>query len=367
MFKRYLLISLLLVLSFSVFGQNEGISTDTFQIKKVDMLLIPIVFYAPETSFVGGAGGQVFFNTSKNASNELNSNIFGSVVYTANKQLMLEVKPQLYFGNKDYFLDAKVNYRVYPNIFWGLGPNTPDSAEEGYNQTETTINAALIKRLPNNVNFGFEFNYGNYKITEVEEGGLLASGTIEGAEGANLVGIGIILNVDSRDNIFSPLGGEFYQFKTNFTSRALGSTYSFNTYHLDLRKYLPLGNKSLLAVQVYGRFNFGNSPFQAQSYYGGADVARGYFKGRYIDDHLYVVQMEYRRSIFKRWEIAAFILTGNVGSDTPGENIFSGFKSSYGFGPRYFIFKGKRTLLRLDIGYDQFGNSGIYFGINEAF
>jgi len=33
----------------------------------------------------------------------------------------------------------------------------------------------------------------------------------------------------------------------------------------------------------------------------------------------------------------------------------------------YFIYKNKRTLLRLDIGINQYGESGIYFGVNEAF
>ena len=366
MSKRYLYIISLVVITSACFGQSQGIQTDTISAKKINMLLVPIVFYTPETSFAGGAGGQIFFKTNKSAKT-LDSNIFGSVVYTANKQFILEAKPQLYFGNKNYFLNAAIKYRVYPNFFWGLGPNTPDSAEEGYNQTETTITASFLKRLPSNVNFGFEFNYGNYNITEVQEGGLLESGTIEGSEGANLVGLGVVLNVDSRDNIFAPLGGEFYQFKTNFNSRVMGSTHSFNTYHIDLRKYISLGNNNVLAMQVYTRFTFGNSPFQAKAYYGGADVARGYFKGRYIDDHLYVVQLEYRKPIMKRWELGAFILTGNVGHEEPGQELFSDFKSSFGFGPRFFIFEDQRTLLRLDIGYDQFGNSGIYFGINEAF
>jgi len=52
------------------------------------------------------------------------------------------------------------------------------------------------------------------------------------------------------------------------------------------------------------------------------------------------------------------------------KNIFSdtsNFKSSFGFGPRFFIYKNKRTLLRLDIGVNDEDGSGIYFGVNEAF
>ena len=372
MYRHWLIILLVLISPGVSFGQNQNvkeqaISTDTIKRKNVSMMLVPIVFYSPETNFAFGVGGQMFFNTKKNSARTLNSNMLISAIYTTNKQLVIEAQPQIYFVDENYYLDAKLRYKEFPNSFWGIGPNTPASAEEAYNQTEISVTAAFLKRLPSNVNFGFEFNFADYNVTEVAEGGILASGSVEGSTGATLVGLGVVLNVDSRDNKFSPLGGGFYQFKTNFTSRVMGSTHSFNTYHLDLRKYVKLGGKHILAMQVYSRLTFGKSPFQAKSHYGGADVARGYFKGRYIDDLLYVVQMEYRMPILKRFELAAFILTGNVGHDGEGQNIFSDFKSSFGFGPRFFLYKDKRTLLRLDFGFNNEGGSGIYFGINEAF
>jgi outer membrane protein assembly factor BamA len=179
------------------------------------------------------------------------------------------------------------------------------------------------------------------------------------------MGLGVVFNVDTRDNYFSPLKGGLYQFQTNFTSKVMGSTHSFNNYQLDFRKYFPILNRHVLAVQFYSRLTFGDSPFQARAVYGGADVARGYFRGRFIDDHLYVIQAEYRLPVAKRWELAAFVLTGNVGNATDGFN--SPNKSSIGAGPRYFISKNNRSCLRLDIGVNSYGGTGIYFGVNEAF
>ncbi len=372
MIIRSIIIGVLSVVATLGFGQNQNIQSqavqsDTIETKNVSMLLIPIIFYSPETKFAFGGGGQMFFKTKKSKTDYLNSTILASAIYTLNKQLIVEIQPQIYFNNENYFLDTKFRYKIFPNLFWGIGPDTKDSTKENYNQTEISFSAAFLKRLPSNLNFGFEFNFANYNVTEVQEGGILASDTVEGSSGATLVGLGIVLNLDTRDNKFSPLGGGFYQFKTNFSSKVMGSTSSFNTYFLDLRKYIKIGKRHVLAIQFYSRLTFGNSPFQAKAYYGGADVARGYFKGRYIDDHLYVVQMEYRLPLFKRWELAAFILTGNVGHNESGFGLFDDFKSSFGFGPRYFMYKNKRTLLRLDIGINQYGDSGIYFGINEAF
>lgn len=364
-------IIVLAVVSFTVcIGQNENIKnhaiqSDTIKIKESHLLAIPLAFYSPETGFAFGGGGQLFFKTKGSTSKELNSSIFASAIYTLNKQIMVEIQPQVYFGSEKYFLDASIRYMVFPNLFWGIGPDTQESAEENYNQTELSFSAAFLKRLPSNVNFGFEFNFADYKMTEVQEGGLLDSGTVDGSSGATLVGLGVVLNLDRRDNKFSPLRGEFFQFKTNFTSEVLGSTHTFNTYHLDFRKYVPIRKNHVLAIQLYSQFTFGDSPFQAKAYYGGGSVARGFYGGRYIDDNMYVAQMEYRLPVFKRWEFAAFVLTGNVGSEE--QSLFNGFKSSYGLGPRFFLYKNKRTLLRLDIGVNNEGNSGIYFGINEAF
>ncbi len=369
---RNIIIFSLVILTTNTFGQNQSvdnqaIQTDTLKSKNVSMLLVPLAFYSPETNFAFGGGGQIFFKTKKSTSETLNSTLFLTAIYTLNKQLIIEAQPQIYFNNEKYFLDSRLRYKIFPNLFWGIGPNTPASAEENYNQTEVSFSAAFLKRLPRHVNFGFEFNFADFDVTEVEQGGILASGTVEGADGATLIGLGIVLNKDMRDNKFSPLQGGFYQFKTNFTSRVLGSSHSFNTYFVDLRKYVSIANNHVLALQLYSRLTFGNAPFQAKAYYGGGNVARGFFNGRYIDDHLYVAQVEYRLPVSKRWELAVFALTGNVGNDKEGQGLFDDYKSSFGLGPRFFIYKNKRTLLRLDIGINNEGQSGIYFGVNEAF
>ncbi len=369
---RYALLGFSLFLFSLAFSQKNGvkdqsIQTDTLNIKKVKYLLVPLAFYTPETNFAFGGGGQLFFRTKKSKSKKLNSNVFLSGIYTLNKQVMFEVRPQIYFKNENYFLDAKFTYLIFPNSFWGVGPFVPDSLEENYSQTEILVSGTILKKLSGNANFGFNFNFANYNLTEVAERGILAADSLEGSSGATIAGLGFVVNVDSRDNTSSPLGGGLYQFKTNFTSKVMGSTHSFNTYFLDLRKYIGFGKKHFFAMQLYSRLTFGNSPFQAKAYYGGGSVARGFFSGRYIDDHLYVVQVEYRLPILKRWELAFFALTGNVGHNQPEFGLFDDFKSSIGMGPRFFIYKDKRTLLRLDIGLNNFGETGIYFGVNEAF
>ena len=46
---------------------------------------------------------------------------------------------------------------------------------------------------------------------------------------------------------------------------------------------------------------------------------------------------------------------------------FTELKYSYGMGLRFLFNKKQKINLRMDFGFGQDGNSGVYFGIEEAF
>ncbi|WP_282043620.1 BamA/TamA family outer membrane protein [Winogradskyella flava] len=370
--KQYNLIIVFVAFSLSIFGQrrdeNNVIKTDTISSSKnYQLIAIPIAFYTPETEFGFGGGGQLFLLNEKNRYKNRLSNILFSGIYTLNEQLMIEITPQIYLGSGDYFIDAHYLLEVYPNLFWGIGNNTPDENEEVYNQTTHAFNIAFLKRLPSNLNFGFQFNFKNHEVTEVQENGILASGDVLGSRRTVIAGLGAVFNYDTRDNTGSPNKGFYYQAKAQFSSELMGSTQGFNKFILDLREYLPIGKRSLLAFQLYSENNFGDVPFQALASYGGGNRARGYFFGRFRDKNMYVSQVEYRWRFKPRWTLNTFALAGEV-AERP-EDFFSikNIKPSFGLGARFKIFKDKDTWLRFDYGSGIDGNSGIYFGINEAF
>ena len=80
---------------------------------------------------------------------------------------------------------------------------------------------------------------------------------------------------------------------------------------------------------------------------------------------MYVFQAEYRLKVTNRVKIAGFALVGEVAS-LPGD-YFNDLKPSFGGGVRFQITKKNPTLIRLDYGIGQGGQSGVYFGVNEAF
>jgi hypothetical protein len=367
--------SLLILLFTCLFVQNSWaqdpsnvIKTDTLgKSKNYQFLAIPIVFYTPETSFGFGGGAQVFLLKKKNEFNKRVSNIFFDMIFTSEKQFIIDVLPQIYFGKGNYYLDMSYKYKIFPNNFWGIGNNTPNSNEEPYDMTSQLINISFLKRLPPNLNFGFEVFYQNYDVTKVEEGGMLASGDIVGSDGAIVSGFGVTFNLDTRDNISSPFSGHLLKINAKFSSELFGATQGFNTYIADLRTYNKLGKRSIIALQFYYMGNYGILPFQAMAAYGGGTTARGYYQGRYIDNNMYVAQAEYRYRFVPRWELAAFGLFGEVAATSKELFNFSGMKPSTGGGIRFKILKDQDTWVRADVGIGIDGSHGFSFGINEAF
>jgi outer membrane protein assembly factor BamA len=367
--RRSLLFLVVLYLSASAFGQRDDqaiVRSDTINKgKSLKLIGIPVIFSTPETGFGFGGGGQLFLTAEKNIFGARKSNILFTGIYTANSQIVIQALPQIYFEGGDYYLDASYEFRIYPNKFWGIGNDTPDTNEEDYDMTSHKFRVDFLKRLPPSLNFGLRFNFENHQVTEVEEGGILDSGAVLGSDGAIIVGLGAIFNLDTRDQVEDPSGGYFVNFNAQFSSENLGATHGFNRFVTDLRAYRPLGEKSLLAARLYLENNFGDVPFQAKAQFGGGDIARGYFKGRFIDDQMYVLTAEYRWRFLPRWSLAAFGLMGEV-SDI-NQDFFKDPKFSMGGGVRFKVLKSQNTLVRLDVGLGEDGNSGFYFGVNQAF
>ncbi len=368
--KGSILILILFVLVQNTWSQStdDVFKTDTIsKSKNYQFVAVPIIFYTPETNVGFGAGGQLFLLNKKNIYNDRVSNIFFDGIYTSNKQIVIDIIPQIYFGQGNVFLDMSYKFKIYPNKFWGVGNETPDGNEESYDMTSHIFKVSLLKRLPPNLNFGFEYNYENHDVTKIEDEGLLATGDLLGSDHAVISGFGVIFNLDSRDNTGSPVSGELFKMNAQFSSELFGATQTYNKFILDLRTYKGLTKKSILALQLFYEGNFGDPSFQGLASYGGSNKARGYFQGRFIDKHMYVAQAEYRYRFHPRWAVNGFGLVGEV-ADTPKDLFnFNLMKPSFGGGIRFKILKDQDTWIRADIGKGIDGSSGFYFGINEAF
>jgi outer membrane protein assembly factor BamA len=332
------------------------------------IIAAPIMFYTPETKLAfGGAGSYVFRmgGCKDEAQDTRPSSISPVTIYTVNKQFSVQLKADLYFKNNDYRMETAIKLQKYPDKFYGVGSDTLQDAEENFTSRSTNIYLSFLKKIGKGLYVGMKYRFNHWKITEAEPEGQLIDGAITGSVDGRISGITFLANRDSRDNIFFPMRGDFFQLNAGIYKKFLGSDFDFTDFTLDLRKYMTLFSSHVFAVQFLARAQTGSVPFMELAMMGGEYNMRGYYAGRFRDKNLLVLQAEYRLPLVWRLGLVGFAGLGNVAGKFSQLNLDS-LKPSYGVGLRFLFDKKEKIYLRMDIGFGK-GTSGFYFSIFEAF
>jgi len=338
---------------------------DSIKTKKVTFNGYPYVFYTPETQAAFGGGGIFLFYT-KNTDELRPSKIGFGAHYTTNKQYKFTLNSSIYFNSNNLVIKMPLSFGYTLDKFWGIGNSTLDTGTEGYFRED--FNVQLEVQVPPLLFFadrtGFILEYSNTQIVDVKENEFLINQTVEGFKGGELFGIGFNLVWDGRDNIFYPTSGHYQYIKSIIYTDP--SDYIFTSIEIDVRYYKKLFKNQVLATNLYFNSVSSNAPFYKLPALGGQNRMRGYFEGRYRDRTYVMLQTEYRQYFSKRFGFVAFAGLGDVGSEITSLK-FKEFKYSFGGGLRYLFNKKENVNLRVDIGIGKDGNTGIYFGIEEAF
>jgi len=332
--------------------------------KKRGIFVVPVVYYTPETKIAFGAVGMFYYRPSK-VQKSRPSSIKASFVYTQTKQYRFEISPELYIKNDAYRLQGSIIFKKFSDKFFGIGPNTPQKQEEDFTTQRSKGNLDVQRRLWSGLNVGVRYEFESHNTVKKDEDGQLAKENILGSEGGTSSGIGLFLNWDTRDNIYYPMSGNYFQVSSTVFSKRLGGDFHFTEFRLDLRKYFPLFFNHVFALQAYFNFISGEPPFQKLSLVGGQGLMRGYRKGRYRDKSMMAFQMELRLGTWKKVGVVSFFGLGNV-SDRIDHFKLEDFKFTVGFGFRFLVAPEERLNLRLDFGFGHTGQ-GIYITFTEAF
>ena len=222
-----------------------------------------------------------------------------------------------------------------------------------------------LRSLSPGLNAGLMGLFENRKFSDISPDGQLSSVTILGSADGTTVGVGPLMTFDTRDNVFAPGLGTYHLLSVVMFSRGLGSDYAYTKTVVNLRRYLPLGGGEVLAMQMFGSFISGSAPFHKLAELGGQEMMRGYFEGRFRDNHYLTTQVEYRTPLFWRIGFVAFAGIGELAHEVREFNV-DGIKFSYGLGFRYFFNLQEKLNLRVDFGFGN-NSSGLYIGPAEAF
>jgi len=329
---------------------------------QTSLRILPVVGSSPETGFVGGVTALRVSTASDTSTRPTTDQVYAA--YTAKQQFRAFVSTDRWSRDNAWGLNAQLEYQRFPQPFFGVGIDAPESAEEWYEARSTLASVTLRRKVARALFAQAAYRFSDTKIRDADEGSVVARNAIPGATGGIVSQVGAGGAWDSRDNLFAPASGTFVQGTAAYSADALGADYAFGRYIADARHYRRVG-RGVLAGQAYLEATSGGAPFDQLSLVGSATILRGYVRGRYRDRELAAAQLEYRLPVVGRFGVAAFAGVGTV-APTLGTLASSDVLPTFGGGARYLLLPKQRTTIRADYGMGK-SSSGLYIAFNEAF
>lgn len=363
MFKRNIAFIFFSFFILNCFAQSDSI------VSRSSIFVIPHASYQQETSWAPGIAYGYYFK-SKDISRI--SSISGSAIYTFRHQFLFNATPKLYFKNNNWYLYSNLNFKNYPDYYYGIG-NSNTGIQQSFTSRILSLTLQPQYAVSKNLYVGpylstrFEHVKTDSTFLENKETIYERFGTA-GWEPYSEIALGGVMTYDSRDNSFYPAYGSFAKVALSFSVAGAGSTYSQQQISVDLRKYVPLfKSQHILAFQAKfdGIFGANGIPFQMLPTVGGRDVMRGFREGKYRENLLMALQAEYRIPIYKRLKGVVFCTTGDVfdSNDFKVDKL----KFTYGAGLRCRV-NDARVHVRFDIAKNNYGDKlQFYITATEAF
>ena len=264
-------------------------------------------------------------------------------------------------------ITAKGEMYRQPDEFYEVGVGGESIAKYNFGRRMLTMEAVKTVGEESAFRIGVNIDADYYKFTSIEvaDSMRVAAGRLWGDAGGSY-GMGISLGVDTRDDVLSPRKGWYARIWCTGYAKILDSSHKFGIATLDARRYIGIGEKTVVGVQLYASHSWGDVPFVKMPTFGGTRLGRAVGHNlKYIDNDAWLMQCEWRVPLF--WRIGATVF-GAAGNTSDGiDGVLDDIHIMGGGGLRFAVFAGKGLNVRLDAGVGTHGDHAIYFNIREAF
>ncbi len=349
----------------------DSLVRDTADVSKPQLLVYPVVAYAPETSWEFGFSSLYVYFANQDTTNRL-SEINAFSFFTLEEQYGLWFDHALYSDRDKWFFLGRLRFQSFPLFYHGIGPETPADFTAKVEATQLIIKERILRKVVDNIFVGLELDYQQLRKTNfvIPDSSMDEFQRPLGADGSNNFGIGLGLVHDDRHNVLNVRKGFFSELAFLSYNEAWGSDFNFTSVYSDTRVFRPIGKNNVLAAQLFGQFNSGDVPFNQMALMGGENLMRGYYYGRYRDKNQIATQVEMR---FLPLPLGftnriGFTVFGGLGTvyDEFSEISSDNIKAAGGAGLRVLLFPKKDIWTRLDVARTSEG-TGIYIFVGEAF
>ena len=372
--KNFVFILLFIAISSLAFGQSklekmldkvyDKIEGDSAKPKKNSFFALPIWGVYPETGWQLGVS-LVYLYRNKNDSNTRPSLIRLNAQTTELNQYSIRPYIDLFTKNNKYNIKAIYTFKKYNEYYWGIGNETPNSNKALYDFSQNRLQLRFTKQVVKGLYLGLQSEQNLTNGYDFKGDSLFDKKEIIGKNGSFTSGLGLVVSFDTRNQIYYPTKGHFIDITALFNHTVFGSEFNFNNLTIDARKYFKLWNENVLALQGFANFNDGNIPFKQLAIIGSESYMRGYYNGRFRDNHAMAFQAELRKKVWGPISLTFFGGFGNVSNQT--SLLFNNIKPNYGMGFRAIAIRREHVNIRIDYGRGENGIQGFYFTMNEAF
>lgn len=336
---------------------------------------VPILMSNAETGVQVGALVMRFLNPGD--TNNKPSSLGFAVRASQMGQAQVNLFPEWYLGGNLYHITGELNFIRWPADFYGLGNDTdiPKDSADAYLAQGVNGNLIFEREWFRNFSAGPQALV-SYEDIEVRGKRGLLNASVPGRTGGLVTGMGALMTYDGRDAIYWARSGFYARAKAAWYRAAWGSDYDFDAYCLEARQFVPLFATGALGLSATLHLKDGEAPFRELSTADGDHNLRGIVKGKYRDNHMLLLQGEYK-SYFPDWGFlghkwirnrlgwAAFTEAGQVAGET-ADFAWEELRPAFGFGLRYAMNPSQRMNIRVDIGFVD-GNVAPAINIKEAF
>ncbi|OBU06118.1 BamA/TamA family outer membrane protein [Morganella psychrotolerans] len=332
--------------------------------KTIDWGVLPGPFYTPELELGVGVALVGMYQADSAPESKISTlSLSGFASSTGAFGLNLNNYTYLDDDRWRFYLSGTLNN--VPTNYWGKGYQAgrhKDHLAE-YKSQQLRLRPSLLRRVADNTYLGLGWDFSTLNVASPDKPfrDYMAVNNV-GSHSVNS-GVSATFSYDSRDFLPNARHGQALDLRYTYYAPSIGSDSRFNTTEIQYNYYYPLDEKNVLAFDNFARFASGDVPWDQLSHLGNGRQMRGYYDGRYQDNHIFATQVEYRRKLDWRHGIVFWAGSGTM-SDSARHLGGGHWLPNAGVGYR-FEFK-PRMNVRLDFGVGK-QSSGFYFQVGEAF
>ncbi|SMO65438.1 BamA/TamA family outer membrane protein [Solitalea koreensis] len=347
--------------------------------KKVHKVFLPVVSYNPSTGFEFGVLNNTAFYLGDHLTTRL-SVVNVRLSYTTNKQFFSYIRSNIITDNNRLNFTGDWRWYISSQPTFGLGTQTNAQDDINLDYSLLRFYENVVVRLAG----PFYAGAGLYidKYYNIADHGTAEDPYQQYAEKYgfdpseyNSNGLGLTLQVDSRDNTINAYKGIYASLGQRFYMKGLGGSSNWSQFLAEFRAYQRLSRNAhrRLAFWVYANLIIsGTAPYMSLPAIGWdtySNAGRGYEQGRFRGKQLVYAETEYRFPIVNSGLLGGvmFVNATTASNDDGSVKLFNTIRPGYGAGLRIKLNKLSRTNITVDYGRGQQNSSGIYFNVQEAF